>query len=355
MNAKNWFRNCILIILAALCLCGVLVAWLDPFFHYHAPLSWFYYTIDEQRSQNDGITKHFDYNAVITGTSMTENFKTSECDALFGVRSIKVPYAGATFRELNENLETAFRTHDDIRLVVRGLDMSMVAHDPETLREDMGSYPDYLYDDDPVNDVKYLFNRDAIFRYCGMMILNRLRGVQGGVTDFDTYSFTGDNFVYDGITAWSGPVGFDTPAPEQPLSQDEYDNALQNIEAYVCALPKAHPETDFYFFIPPYSMIAWGREKEAGTLEKSLALHRLLVTKTAEVDNIHLYAFGTRTEITAELTNYHDPGHYGPWINTRILEEMKEGNDRITPENAEAYLTAFETLVRAYNYDALAP
>ena len=219
----------------------------------------------------------------------------------------------------------------------------------------MGSYPDYLYDFNPVNDVKYLLNRDAIFRYCGVMLLKRFRGAEGGVTDFDTYSFTGDNFVYDGITAWGGPAEFDAPSPEVPLTQEEYDNAVRNIEDYVCALPKAHPECDFYYFIPPYSMIAWGQEKAGGTLNKSLALHRLLVTKASEVDNLHLYAFGTRTEITADLENYHDPGHYGPWINSLILQEMREGENRITAENVEAYLTEFEALVRDYDYESLLP
>lgn len=355
MDAKKWFKNCIAIILLVLVIAAVMVAYFDPFFHYHAPLPGFYYVLDEQRSQNNGITRHFDYDAIITGTSMTENFKTSELDDLFGVRSVKLPYAGATYRELNENLKAAFATHDKIRMVVRSLDMSMVAHDPDTLREDMGSYPDYLYDDNPVNDVKYLFNRDVIFRYCGVMLLNRLRGVAGGVTDFDTYSYTGDNFLYDGLSAFGGEAVFGPPAPEREITQEEYDNAVRNIREYVCALAIEHPETEFYYFIPPYSMVSWGREKEAGTLGRTIALYRLLVTEVSQVENIHLYAFGTRIEITAELTNYHDPGHYGPWINSLILQEMREGTGRITQDNAEAYLAELETLVRDYDYDALTP
>lgn len=355
MNARRWFRNCILIILAVLALCGLLVVYLDPFFHYHMPLKDFYYVLDEQRSQNNGITKRFDYDAIITGTSMTENFKTSEFDALFGARSIKVPYAGATFKEQNDNLEVAFQTHDDIRFVLRGLDLSMIAQDPGAMRDDMGTYPAYLYNRNPFDDVKYLFNRDVILRYCGMMIFHRLRGVRGGVTTFDAYSYTGDNFNYDVMSALEGDTTFLDPEEIIPLTQKERQNAVTNIEAYVCALARAHPETTFYYFVPPYSMAYWGKDKEAGTLDRSLELHRMLIEEMVKVENIHVFGFGTMTEITADLNNYHDRGHYGPWINTLILEEMCEGKRRITPENADAYLTEFEALVRGYDYDSLLP
>lgn len=77
------FLLCVSCILGAM---GICVLRVDPFIHYHKPLTnAYFYPLDNQRSQNDGILKHFEYNALITGTSMTENFKTSELDELFGV------------------------------------------------------------------------------------------------------------------------------------------------------------------------------------------------------------------------------------------------------------------------------
>ena len=92
MKAKTWLRAFLILILAFLVMIGGFVVYLDPFFHYHAPLGGWYYELGEQRSQNDGITRHFSYDAVITGTSMSENFKASEFDALFGTHSVKLPY-----------------------------------------------------------------------------------------------------------------------------------------------------------------------------------------------------------------------------------------------------------------------
>lgn len=48
---------------------------MDPYFHYHKPFEWQKHGWWQERYINDGILKHFDYNAIIAGTSMVENFK----------------------------------------------------------------------------------------------------------------------------------------------------------------------------------------------------------------------------------------------------------------------------------------
>ena len=55
--------------------------------------------------RDDETVKHFEYDAIITGTSATQNFKTLELGKLFCVNSIKVPFCSASYKEINENLE----------------------------------------------------------------------------------------------------------------------------------------------------------------------------------------------------------------------------------------------------------
>ena len=115
---------------------------IDPYFHYHKPYTdSYYYDLNNQRSQNDGISKHFDYNALITGTSMTENFKTSELNEIFGVNSVKVSYSGGSYKEMNDNLVIALKNNSNLKMVVRGLDTGMFFDAPDRMREDLGKYP----------------------------------------------------------------------------------------------------------------------------------------------------------------------------------------------------------------------
>ena len=80
---KRWCVSFLCMTMLLLLAGGSINGIVDPYFHYHKPLAGLEYAIYDERYQNDGIVKHFDYDAILTGTSMTENFKTSEFDALF--------------------------------------------------------------------------------------------------------------------------------------------------------------------------------------------------------------------------------------------------------------------------------
>ena len=156
MTGKKFFYTSLILFVSALAVMALTVFIVDPFFHYRAPNPNLYYRLYDQRSQNDGITRHFSYDSIITGTSMAENFKASRFDEAMNTRSIKVCYSGATYKELNDNLKVSYESGHDIKYVFRTLDYSLLYRDKDALREDMGEYPYHLTDSNPFNDVKYL-------------------------------------------------------------------------------------------------------------------------------------------------------------------------------------------------------
>lgn len=353
MKAKTWLCAFLILILAFLVMIGGFVVYLDPFFHYHAPLGGWYYELGEQRSQNDGITRHFSYDAVITGTSMSENFKASEFDALFGTRSVKLPYPGATFKEINDNLKAAFETHDSIRYVLRPLDYSHLAEDKDAMRQDMGEYPTYLYDRNLLNDVKYLYNRDVVFYYLLPMLEKRLKGEAGGITSFDDYASSyGDTCSKE--KALEGITSFEAADEQMPLSEDEIEELKANLEQNVISLAREHPETTFLYFFPPYSAVWWGSLKQEGTLQKQIQAEQLATEMMLEeTDNIQVYSFNAHTEIVFNLDHYKDSGHYGPEVNSMILNWIAEGDGRITEENQKEYFEKETEIYLNYDYNQL--
>ena len=78
---KNSFKHALAgfgaLVMAACALAAALVIYVDPFFHYHAPLKGFPYLVDNQLSQNPGMASHMEYDSVILGSSMTVNFQTT--------------------------------------------------------------------------------------------------------------------------------------------------------------------------------------------------------------------------------------------------------------------------------------
>ncbi|MCR5675589.1 MAG: hypothetical protein K6G16_07770 [Lachnospiraceae bacterium] len=353
--ASIWVKRFLVstaVVLAVVC---AATAILDPFFHYHAPLNGFFYTLSDQRCQNDGITKHFSYDAVITGTSMAENFRASEFDGLFRTTSIKVPYPGGTFREIGDNLRTAFRTHDGIRYVLRGLDYSHLTEDPMLLRTDMGEYPSYLYDRNPFNDVEYLCNRSAFLEYILPMLARRMRGVAGGVTDFDSYSYSGAS-AYGAEIALGDRRSFSPDRNEHSgLTDEERETVRENIRRNVTSIAEENPDTSFLYFFTPYSVIWYGALLEEGRFGKQLEAERIAAEEMFALPNIRVFSFSADASVTTDLSHYKDPGHYSPEISSLILNRIAAGENELTPQDLEDYLTAEDSLYRSFDYDSLIP
>lgn len=352
-NFKKWALSLMALLLAALVLLGTVTVIIDPFFHYHAPLDGLQYSIFYERYQNDGIVKHFDYDALITGNSMCENFKTSEMDALFGTNAIKVPFSGATEKELDTLNRTAIEYNDDIRMILMDVDYQHLIIEKDALTYDESDYPTFLYDNNPFNDVKYLFNK-SIFKYSLEVLTYTLAG--NTTTSFDDYAFWDTPDV---------PYGRDivlmTYRRAEPsdvvytLTDEQAALVRANIEQNVLETARANPQIEFYIFIPPFSMYYWDRLDRAGEMEMQLAAEREAVALLLTCDNIHLYSFTDAFDLVQDMDQYKDYIHYNSKVNSWMLECMAAGEHRITRDNCEAYFTRVHDFYTGFDYDTLFP
>ncbi len=354
MKAKTWLISWLIIVVSVLSICGFWVYKIDPYFHYHKPdLDNYFYTLNNQRSQNDGIIRHFDYDALISGTSMTENFKTTEADKIYGCKSIKVAYAGGSYKEINDNIKTALKANANLRTVIRCLDMEKFFDPYNLIRTDLGTYPTYLYDNNPFNDAEYLLNRDILFGRSYQMKLDRAEeGFEPGITKFDDYS-SWQSYQVFGINTVS-PYGIAiTDAEQLHLTEDEKSVIKKNIELNVTRTADDHPDVDFYYYYSPYSIAWWADQKNNGTLFKQLEAEAYITELIVPHKNIHLFSFNNRTDIITDLNNYKDTTHYASWINTLTLKWMHDDQYRLTEDNYKDYLKQEYDFYTTFDYACL--
>ena len=357
ISAKKWMKIYLCFQGGLLGIIATIVIMLDPFFHYHKPLKSFYYTLDSliQVYLNDGIVKQFDYDAIITGTSMTENFRTTEVDEIFSVNSIKVPFSGGCFKEINDNLERALNYNPNIEVIIRGLDGEKFFDNKDTMRFPAKNYPSYLYNEVIFDDVKYIFNRDVIFNRCWSMIEAKLEGQEGGITSFDNYSRWMDMFKYRFTKedVLGERKGYQQSQKILELTEEDRENIQGNIFENVIRTAEEHPATDFYYFIPPYSIAWWGELKENGNILRQLEAEKMVIKMILECDNIKLFSFNNCYEITTNLNNYKDLTHYSEEISSFILNCMMNGNFQLTKENYMQYLQKEKEFYYNFDYNGL--
>ena len=312
---------------------------IDPYMHYRKPLTdEYYYSLNNQRSQNDGITKHFDYDALITGTSMTENFRSSEFDKIFGVNSIKVPYSGGSFKEMNDNLIIALRTHSNLKTIIRALDRYGFVSDADAMREDLGTYPTYLYDRNPFNDVQYLFNRDVLYSIDGSMYEGKKQGNAPGITSFDDYSNWMSAYTFGQKTVIPTMATTDDDTTSKSLSDEEKNTIKETVTKNVTSLADKYPNTQFYYFLPPYSATYFQSLKQFGRLRKEVDIEEYAASLIIPHKNIHLFTWN-RFDLWDDLNNYKDTIHYADWINSWMLVQMHNETGSLTEDN---YKQVFE-------------
>ena len=355
-TAKRWVITFVCLQLAVLVAITGLVVYIDPFFHYHAPfLSQFFYALDDadQRSQNEGILKHFDYNAIITGSSMTANFKTSQMDELFGVKSIKVPFFGASFKEVSDALSRTLSYNPDVQIVVRSLDLPYFLLDPHELRTDLGTYPTYFYNNNPFDDVNYLFNRSVMLKEILPMLGYSLAGGEPGITDFDSYSNRMEYHTFGPKTVLGTRGTYLPPTEINKLTDEQRTMIKENVSLHLTSLAEQYPDITFYYFFTPYSAAWWGSTYQSGNLEQEIELEKIAIEEMLNYDNIRLFSFSTFFDITTDLNNYLDTTHYADWINEDLLRFMKEGTGLLTEENYQAYLEQEYEFYKTFDYNSL--
>ena len=116
-NNGNPFKRAVIgflgLVVAIGLLMAALVVYVDPFFHYHRPVSGFPYLGDNQLSQNPGMAAHMEYDSVILGSSMTVNFQTTWFQEMMGLNTIKLSYSGAFPKDQANIMEIIFQSDNN--------------------------------------------------------------------------------------------------------------------------------------------------------------------------------------------------------------------------------------------------
>lgn len=356
MKSKRWLIGWSLITILGLGIIGASVVRIDPYMHYHRPLTQeYFYSLSNQRSQNNGIIRHFDYDALITGTSMTENFKSSELDALYGYNSIKIPFAGASFKEINDNLSIAVKVNPNLKYVFWCLDEVKFFEDKDFMREDMGVFPTYLYDNNPFNDVDYLWNKTIMCeKIYPMVSAKKEEDFTPGIRSFDEYSNWQEEYDNGFNTVCpEGISGIDAMPDEVHLTEAERKGIEDSINQNIVSFAKENPNITFYCFFPPYSAVWWHDLIADGTIYRQLEAEKCVIELLNECDNIKLFSFNNRHDITTDLNNYSDLLHYSEWINSLILQWMMDDTYRLTLDNYAEYQEEEFKFYTSFDYESL--
>ena len=345
-KCKKWLLTFGIVITLGLVGVAGLTIYVDPFFQYHKPLSWFPYLVDNQVNMNPGLAKNMEYDSVLLGSSMTTNFDTSKFTEEMGLTTQKLSYNGAYPKDQANIMEIIFEAKGNaVSDVFLGIDELNYSADTDTTK-----YPvtKYLYDDNRLNDVQYIWNKDILLNYIFRPLVDTKDKSDWNLLYKQNY--LEEHYNKASVLMFFEPVEVSNEEVDTQVFIEAIDKNLDvNILPYI----EAHPETTFHIFYPPYSILYWYNQTRQNSLDAVIEKYRFMTQRLLEYDNVKVYFFQNQEEIICNLNNFADYTHFHGRVCDYMVQCFANGERLVTEENLEEELAVLHELTADYDYEAI--
>lgn len=341
---RKFVRRFLIQSMSLLLLIAAAVILMDPFYHYHAPVAGLKAVVNKAEYQCIGTIRNFKYDGLMLGSSMAENYNNRWLDEAFGCTTIKGIKSSASTADLLYYLKEAYQNHE-LRYVFYNLDLFALSEGPEHHFAGEGM-PLYLYNNSIPDDINYLFNKDVLFESIPYQLAVSLQqdydeGTSYNWAQYKTFS------EKDALLHYERPPVSEAAA----FGADERETVDANV-ALLAQMAETHPETEFYFFYPPYSLLWWDSVDREGRLAERLYAAKKAAEVLTDYENVHLYSFLAEEDIVCNLDFYMDSIHFSADINHWIVEQLGGDEYLLTKQNYEEKLAQLGRLVeRMIEYD----
>lgn len=303
-----------------------LVYLIDPFFHYHEPWFGLKAVESEKEYQVPGMLENFEYDSVLAGSSVVMSINTDTLDERFSCETVKAVGGSASTPLLCYYLNLAFESRE-IKNVFYGLDVFAFYNNPDmrVLSEDV----EFLVNDNPFDDVEYLWNMDIIGREILDMIAKSCDEdySEGLIFQLNDTDVLGPEAVLE-----KHYPGVGTVQGAKPITyQEEYVTENLNRLEFLVA---EHSDTQFLFFVPPYNIVWWDDAYEKGLLDTYLYTLEQCMERLLPYENVRFYGtdFNEASTIT-DMYQYMDYIHGGTMVTERMAQQIGTQEDEITLAN----------------------
>lgn len=314
----------------------------DPLQYYRKAVWYKPILSEEERFQNPGLARNEDYDTIIIGTSMTENFVPSYVNQALGGKTLKLAMRGSTSREHYLIANLALNS-GKVKRVIWGLDYFSLRSNEVGADN---TFPSYLYDNRLWNKMSYLFNISTLEQSFNDMLYTAF-GI-GQSPSLDTLNNWGRTAHYDKervIRHWNR-------VKKQELAEPKNDSlaAVQNNFTHnIMALIRSHPETEFIIYYPPYSILRqqlWF-EVNPNRYQNQREIKKYIYHCLQGLRNVKLYDFQSDADLTYNLNNYLDITHHNEKINEHIIDSIAEDRPkyRVTSNNLDSLLKQLDDQV----------
>jgi len=342
LNTYLWTKYLVLIFLFVNISVVLINYIIDPYQQYRRA-TLYTFTVQDQRYLNAGLAKNYDYDSIVVGSSMTENFYSNDVNNILHFKkTIKLPFQGSSIFEEVALMKTAFR-YKNVKNILFGLDI--YSFSGETIPLSKSSFfPQYLYDKNVFNDLSYVLNFKILKKsfkslnkpYNKHKVNKELNSI------YNWQKLWQKSFNVDNVLSLYNKriVDFNTKSKQEKnktIKNFRLNILQKNFDTQLLPILQAHPEIHFYIFYPPYSILSYKTMLNESIIYDIIDFKKHIFNTLQSYNNIKIYDFQIADEVVKNLHNYKDVNHYNEDINKWILKQIAKGNYLVTKNNIEEY------------------
>ncbi|SFS81472.1 hypothetical protein SAMN02910357_01992 [Succinivibrio dextrinosolvens] len=324
-----------------------------------------YFSVDE-RLQNAGYIRNFDFDSVIIGNSHMQNLANSKTGEYLDGKWFNLSVVGSRNNERRIILEDVFR-RKQIKSVLLLLTNDLITFKTSDF--------EFLYDDNDLNDINIYLNEmylKCFFKWVKSSVTSGnldpvCRGEKLNVDEHSAWIYNPQyasrfgnmenwaenyqnqhmvNVLNDLNNYYSIP-----PRNLNKISDKDKAEIEKNVEENIESLVKAHPETTFYCYAQPYFKLEWAldlRRKEGKEIEIYLEFLKEYVKLASKYKNFKLYGFDN-LPFTFDVKNYNDTIHFSLEMSYKVLEYIRDDKYLLNSDNINDYIEEFKKGI--YSFD----
>ncbi len=300
---------------------------------------------------NGGLAKHYDYNTIVLGSSMVQNYNLSiieKKDSL--ARPLRLSTGGMNIAEM-EYLY-ALVDKNKVESFIINLDIPQFNLTEEDVR-----YPKYLYEDGLLNRLEYLFGYESCFRFAPVDIglglyLKDKKDVSPKFGMKTTIENIGNNALDGHYNAeyvkrlYLSGINVSRQSIEGMNSrmQNRLDSLFYRLEL------NKYQNIQYTFVLPPYSALYWFNAQKSGYYDNFFEFVYYLNKKIEEYPNVKLAFFFDVNDII-DLNLYTDITHFSPVLSDKVLKNIGNSDYLLNSSNIDCKLQRLDSLVNVFAGD----
>lgn len=344
MSSKKFFTRTLVLITGILIAMGLFIFIWDPCNYYRIVDNKLKYVASAYITA--GVIRNADYDAVIIGSSLSQNFNPQLFRDLLGENVLKANTGGISLEQRNLFYRAAEQNGKADKYYIEILLSSFNSED-----DPLDDTPVYLYDENILNDYQYLYGYDTWLRAVPISLAYKILDICNiNISTMDNLQSV------DNIGIWYNryQVGADVVEQKYFSNMDAvsaqnldgmYERMIENVDKKLTSVIDS--DNSYVFYFPPYSALFWADSENKGYYDQYLAVKEYIILKLCEYPNVEVYDF-QYADCILDLNNYRDTTHYSREINDWMVECFASGKYRVEREDLTSNITILKQLVESF-------